>query len=79
MKALVEKMPSLKADPSLALAENIAETTDPDRAEGAALRSMRLLLDRVDPQQQWGGLRKILTPEGHYLWLCSYHATEYLT
>ncbi len=43
------------------------------------LRALRLLLDEVDPKQQWGGLRKVLTPEGHYLWLCEYHAKEYLT
>jgi len=30
-----------------------------------------------DPTQHWGGLKKILTPEGHYLWLCEYHAQEY--
>ena len=37
----------------------------------------RKLLDEVDPKQNWGGLKKILTPEGHYLWLCSEHAKEY--
>lgn len=24
-----------------------------------------------------GGLKKVLTPEGHYLWLCEDHAAEY--
>ena len=32
-----------------------------------------LLLDKLDPQQGWGDLRKRQTPEGHYLWLCPYH------
>jgi len=27
--------------------------------------------------QQCGGLRKLLTPEGHYLWLCPHRAEEY--
>ncbi|QSJ18459.1 hypothetical protein JYQ62_06700 [Nostoc sp. UHCC 0702] len=36
-----------------------------------------LLLEEKDPQQHWGGLKKILTPEGHYLWLCEHHAAEY--
>jgi len=48
-----------------------------ERVEGAALRGLRQLLDEVDPAQNWGGLKKILTPEGHYLWLCEGHATEY--
>jgi len=48
-----------------------------ERVEGAALRALRQLLDEVDPAQDWGGLKKILTPEGHYLWLCEYHAEEY--
>jgi internalin A len=34
-------------------------------------------LDAVDEKQEWGGLEKVMTPEGHYLWLCEYHAEEY--
>ena len=49
----------------------------PNRVEGAALRFLRAFLDEQDPKQQWGGLRKVLTPEGHYLWLCEEHANEY--
>jgi internalin A len=41
------------------------------------LRALRRLLDAKDPQQHWGGLQKVLTPEGHYLWLCKDHAQEY--
>ena len=44
------------------ISENIA-------AEGSALRAIRLLLDKVDEQQTWGHLRRVLTPENHYLWL----------
>ena len=45
--------------------------------EGMELRALRSLLDKEDPQHEWGGLKKVLTPEGHYLWLCEYHASEY--
>jgi len=48
-----------------------------ERIEGAELRALRKLLDEVDPKQEWGGLKKVLTPEGHYLWLCEEHAMEY--
>jgi internalin A len=46
--------------------------------EGADLRVLRQLLDTLDPSQYWGGLRRVLTPEGHYLWLCEHHAKTYL-
>jgi hypothetical protein len=48
-----------------------------ERFEGAELRALRKLLDEVDPKQHWGGLKKVLTPEGHWLWLCDEHAKEY--
>jgi GTPase SAR1 family protein len=46
--------------------------------EGAQLRNLRQLLDQLDPNQHWGGLRKVLTPEGHYMWLCAEHAKQFL-
>lgn len=48
-----------------------------EQAEGAPLRALRELLDKVDSKHDWGGLKKILTPEGHFLWLCEDHAKEY--
>ncbi|MCP4607406.1 MAG: GTP-binding protein [Planctomycetes bacterium] len=48
-----------------------------ERLEGMELRALRKLLDEVDPNQEWGGLKKVLTPEGHFLWLCKEHAEEY--
>jgi len=38
---------------------------------------VRVLLDEVDAGHEWGGLKKVLTPEGHYLWLFGGHAVEY--
>jgi hypothetical protein len=45
--------------------------------EGAGLRAVRQLLEKLDEHQVWGGLKRVLTPEQHYLWLCEYHAHEY--
>jgi internalin A len=75
MQELVKALPTITEtrDPGLP----IEETHDPERVGGAALRALRLLLDEKDPTQHWGGLMKVLTPEGHYLWLCKYHAVEY--
>jgi GTPase SAR1 family protein len=70
MKELVDNLPVHQN------ADNLA-SMEPERIQGAALRVLRYLLDKKDPQQQWGGLKKVLTPEGHYLWLCDYHARGY--
>jgi hypothetical protein len=45
--------------------------------DGSSLRVLRGVLDKLDAQRAWGGLQKVLTPEGHYLWLCARHAAEY--
>ena len=78
-KELTTKLPELKESEDLKLADKIArgEDLDPERADGAALRALRQLLEEKDPQQHWGGLKNVLTPEGHYLWLCEHHAAEY--
>jgi internalin A len=72
MQELVKALPTITKTP-----EPIEETHDPERAGGAALRALRLLLDEKDPTHHWGGLMKVLTAEGHYLWLCQYHAADY--
>ncbi len=60
------------------LAKQLSNTDlEPECLQGAALRSLRHLLIKQDPQQHWGGLRKVLTSDGYYLWLCEYHAQEY--
>ncbi len=75
---LVKKLPEITESKDRRLAEKSAEYgMREERAEGAALRRLRSFLDEKDPDHDWGGLKKILTPEGHYLWLCDYHAQEY--
>lgn len=77
MEELLKKLPGAGADFETDLAEGIDETGDPEHISGAALRALRKLLDEQDAAQHWGGLKKVLTPEGHYLWLCEHHAEEY--
>ena len=47
------------------------------RLHGAELRALKSLLSKKDPEEDYGGLDKVVTPEGHHLWLCEYHANEY--
>ncbi|MCP4701967.1 MAG: GTPase [Gammaproteobacteria bacterium] len=58
-------------------AQSTAHTEESHRAEGEALRALHSLLLEKDPHKYWGGLRPVLTPEGHYLWLCEEHAQRY--
>jgi len=76
MEELAEKLS--KRDYSGAeLLERTGVGSKAERIEGAELRALRKLLDEADEEQGWGGLEKVLTPEGHYLWLCKEHAKEY--
>jgi internalin A len=77
MKLLAEQLPKIEDDEEGKLAGGMPKNSAPEELQGAALRALRKLLDKKDPQQHWGGLKKILTPEGHYLWLCDYHAKQY--
>ena len=77
MTELMKVIPEMEEDPATKLADAAGRVADPERITGASLRAIRQLLDEKDKQQKWGGLKKILTPEGHYLWLCDHHAEEY--
>lgn len=77
MKELVKVIPEVKEFAETTLSRRIGEVHEPERIGGAALRMLRRLLEEKDPQHHWGGLKKVLTPEGHYLWLCQHHAEEY--
>lgn len=78
MTELVKKLPDLEESEESGLFRSIESAYGLEEASGPALRALRQLLDEKDPEQHWGGLRKVLTPEGHYLWLCEYHAQEYV-
>jgi len=80
MEELVKLIPNLDETVEIKLPERFSTeemVKSLVAAEGAPLRSIRLLLDQLDKQQTWGGLQRIATPEGPYLWLCEYHAREY--
>ncbi|MFH8799942.1 COR domain-containing protein [Streptomyces sp. NPDC017936] len=49
------------------------------RAEwDSEFRAMLALLTKLDPERRWGGLNKVVTPEGDTFWLCEHHARPYL-
>lgn len=76
MVELVQRLPEAKEQKRDG-PDEAKQSASPEHAEGGSLRNLRKLLDERDPHHTWGGLRRMLTPEGHYLWLCQYHAAEY--
>ncbi|MCH8800388.1 MAG: hypothetical protein IH963_05720 [Chloroflexi bacterium] len=77
MNQLVNRLPEFENLLEHQSNEGIEQKSDPERTKGAELRALRQLLDTKDPEHHWGGLGKILTPEGHYLWLCGAHSEAY--
>ena len=77
MNQLVAALPDLVEQPQHRARGGVDDPSEAQRSVGASLRALRELLDQKDPQHRWGGLRKVLTPEHHYLWLCDYHASKY--
>jgi hypothetical protein len=72
-KALPEKPDGEAAN----YAVDVTESAAPEIGSGAYLREIRAILQGADPQQGWGRLHKVLTPEGHFLWVCEKHARVY--
>jgi len=78
MKALIDKLPEVASEEDLKASHKIRESDHPSRTgDGASLRSLRKFLLELDREQELGDLRKTLTPEGHWLWLCEEHAAVY--
>jgi internalin A len=76
MKTIVDSLPDERAQKL----ENIALSPVAGRmtaAEGDALRAFRMLIFEHDPVRKFGGLRRVQTPSGDFLWVCPNHYTEY--
>ena len=74
MHVLVQRLPEI-----IPLEKNSALENTPNISQihGPELRAFRRMLDQVDIHQVWGNLQKVVTPEGHHLWLCGHHALKY--
>ena len=63
---------------SLKSCDTVGVATTTQWIEGMELCALRALLDKEDPVHEWGGLKKVLTPEGHCLCLSERHAADYV-
>ncbi|MET9522921.1 COR domain-containing protein, partial [Streptomyces coeruleorubidus] len=73
MKSLLDGLPE-----EMRTRMNDGQVQSMVRAEDhAEYRRMYQLLRQLDPDEVWGNLNKITTPEGHTYWLCREHARIY--
>ncbi|MET7485486.1 COR domain-containing protein [Streptomyces sp. NPDC005538] len=72
MKSLVEAAQSA-AEQDLLTEPNAMHLAEWD----TQFRTMYALLTKLDPDRRWGGLNKVVTPEGDTLWLCEQHARPF--
>ena len=56
--------------------EGIQRAKQANRAVGSDLRALHALLEKKDPRHHYGGLQRIVTKEGHYMWVCDTHAAQ---
>jgi internalin A len=76
MQELVKKLPEGDRKGAEEASRSLSFNDVPALADGPTLRLIRATLDVLDPMKRWGGLRRVLTPEGHYLWVCERHAEQ---
>ncbi|MET8526399.1 COR domain-containing protein [Micromonospora sp. NPDC005172] len=71
MKSLIDSLPTALVEDALAAPPESRHTLSV--AEGAALRSFKVLLMQLDAVRAFGGLSRVLTPTGEFLWVCPTH------
>ena len=77
MEKIFDDVPELADEDS---PDSLTPQIHPDedqQAVGPALRALYNFLKEVDADQVWGGLIKMLTPDGNILWLCETHRKQY--
>ena len=76
LEKIIEDLPKMvvESDPIRAVEEDHHSDQE---AIGPALRVLHSFLNEVDKQHYWGGLQRVVTPDGNILWLCSNHARPY--
>jgi small GTP-binding protein len=76
LKEYIVKLPESKVE-NMMPRQALEAIDDMVFYKGAELRLIREILGQKDTSHHWGGLERVVTPEGHILWLCPEHAKEY--
>jgi hypothetical protein len=76
MTALADELPKKPKDETDdLLAQDAVGQLSP--SEGLALRGIRTVIFRHDPMKKFGGMRRVLTAAGDFLWVCPDHYADY--
>ena len=76
MKTLVAQLPDQKHEDQRELISR-ESTSQLTPAEGKAARALRILLFEKDHMRAFGDLRRVQTPSGDFVWVCSNHYADY--
>ena len=77
MTEIVDQIPDFPREPELSK-DGRSDPNPVERAVNEAdFRALESLLVRLDPDCEWGGLSRTVTPEGLSLYLCRDHAAVY--
>jgi internalin A len=78
LEKMTEDLPTIvESDPGSLEHKYAAHDGQEETMIGPALRALYSFLKEKDKAQFWGGLQKVITPEGNILWLCEQHAHPY--
>jgi Leucine-rich repeat (LRR) protein/GTPase SAR1 family protein len=70
-----KEIPETDEDESIELGKGKRPISQSEKVE---LRQLRAFLDQLEfPVKPYGGLKRVRTPEGHILWLCAEHASDF--
>ncbi len=78
LEQITQDLPDLASYDSMKDINEPTLTDQYQRTVGPALRALHNFLNEVDLSQLWGGLDKIVTPDGNILWLCDKHRQQYV-
>src|SRR6266568_4849604 len=78
LEQITQDLPDVASYDSMKDINELTQTDQYQRTVGPALRALHNFLNEVDPSQLWGGLDKIVTPDGNILWLCDKHRQQYV-
>ena len=77
MEEINTRIPKLGKLDSLSEAASDPHLHHDQQVTGAALRALYQFLVQADASRTWGGLSKVVTPDGNILWLCEKHRQEF--
>jgi hypothetical protein len=77
MEEIINDVPEFADESSIQSLDTEMHLIEGQQAVGPALRAIYNFLKEADTAQVWGGLNKVLTPDGNILWLCETHRKQY--